>query len=361
MQVDSLRSKKVVDEGISDIKPNKHHDSSEDDKDLGNEGHSLLKGRKARSYLSASSVPLLLHNSLPSGSQGGRPIISNDGPTNQPSYSLNSNTQPNEAFFWPSAPNEFDAVNLGPAVQLQYNNEVLLQPHTPSSQSLRDLSAYPRTQSYPQTPPQIPTYTETSPIPKKRLYSYREQLNFFLQAEDLPTRTYGPFIPQPMYQPHTSSGWGRYMEEKIELEAPIYFSIDHPSEFGILLSDALHSRFNRLHNRDQLVFEGRGPSISIRLEWPGYRQWIWQIPTEDFRSPPGPITLSKLAEKVAECIQRFIEERKNQSPKDKSWKVGTGANHIKLEDLVLVSIHHVSLGSWQPQLRLKHQLPPWRG
>jgi hypothetical protein len=98
------------------------------------------------------------------------------------------------------------------------------------------------------------------------LYSYREQLNFFLQAEDLPTRTYGPFIPQPMYQPHTSSGWGRYMEEKIELEAPIYFSMDHPSEFGILLSDALHSRFNRLQNRDQLVFEGRGPSISIRLE-----------------------------------------------------------------------------------------------
>lgn len=39
------------------------------------------------------------------------------------------------------------------------------------------------------------------------------------------------------------------------------------------------------------------------------------------------------------------------------WKVGTGANHIKVEDLILVSLHHVSRSTWQPQLRLNRELP----
>ena len=99
----------------------------------------------------------------------------------------------------------------------------------------------------------------------KRLYTHREQLDFFRAVLDLPRHPYGPFVPQPMYRPHTNSDRKRYVEE-IELEAPIYFSLRHPSEYGILLSDALHSRVERLENRDQLVFEGRGPSVSIRLE-----------------------------------------------------------------------------------------------
>lgn len=82
-------------------------------------------------------------------------------------------------------------------------------------------------------------------------------------------RACGQFVPQPMYRPHTNSDRKRYVEE-IELEAPIYFSMEHPSEFGILLSDALHSRVKRLQSRDQLVFEGRGPSVSIRLEVCGH-------------------------------------------------------------------------------------------
>lgn len=54
-----------------------------------------------------------------------------------------------------------------------------------------------------------------------------------------------------------------YMEG-IELEAPIYFMEDS-SKIGIPLSDTLHSLIQRLQNQDQLVFEGHGPSVSIRL------------------------------------------------------------------------------------------------
>jgi hypothetical protein len=142
------------------------------------------------------------------------------------------------------------------------------------------------------------------------------------------------------------------------------------------------------------VFEGRGPSVSIRLEvcqyttpfffhrltylffqWPGYRQWSRQIPTKDFRSPPGPITIAKLAKNVAKCVQRFmlvstsslchsfsfqltrqLKDRKMlpmEEGAEEKWRIGDRPNDIKVEDLMLVSIHHVSLGSWQPQLRLR--------
>ena len=95
------------------------------------------------------------------------------------------------------------------------------------------------------------------------------------------------------------------------------------------------------------------------LQWPGYRQWSRQIPTKDFCSPPQPITLAKLAKNVAKCVQRFMHDRKAMAMEedcDSRWKIGDGPDDIKLDDLVLVSIHHVSLGSWQPQLRLVRPL-----
>ncbi|KAJ7035641.1 hypothetical protein C8F04DRAFT_1258846 [Mycena alexandri] len=191
------------------------------------------------------------------------------------------------------------------------------------------------------------------------LYTHRDQLQFFKDALSLPAHgVSGPFVPQLMYKPHTNSDRRRYVEE-VDMEAPIHFWVENPSECGIPLSDALHSRVRRLLKRDETVFEGRGPSVSIRLEWPGYRQWSRQIPTKDFRSPPGPITRAKLAKNVAKCVQRFIQERHGQPMEDDAdarWRVGPGPNQIKLEDLILVSIHHVSMGSWQPHLRLRRPL-----
>ena len=53
--------------------------------------------------------------------------------------------------------------------------------------------------------------------------------------------------------------------EDAPLEPPIYFFVKHSGQCGISLHDALHSRVKNLVNREQ-VFEGRGPSVSIRLE-----------------------------------------------------------------------------------------------
>jgi hypothetical protein len=74
----------------------------------------------------------------------------------------------------------------------------------------------------------------------------------------------GPFVPQKMYKPPTNSDRLRYVEQ-VELEEPIIFTVENPHEDGIPLVDALNSRVKRLAQRDETVFEGRGPSISIRL------------------------------------------------------------------------------------------------
>ncbi|KAJ7224453.1 hypothetical protein GGX14DRAFT_548916 [Mycena pura] len=209
----------------------------------------------------------------------------------------------------------------------------------------------PHLTSCPSTTPNLPMSMLRHTLQYTRMGS-----TFHQPPLSLPTAgVSGPFVPQLMYKPHTNSDRRRYVEE-VDMEAPIHFWVENPSECGIPLADALHSRVRRLLKRDETVFEGRGPSVSIRLEWPGYRQWSRQIPTKDFRSPPGPITRAKLAKNVAKCVQRFIQERQGQPMEDEAdprWRVGTGSNQIKLEDLILVSIHHVSMGSWQPHLRLR--------
>ncbi|CCM07076.1 uncharacterized protein FIBRA_09400 [Fibroporia radiculosa] len=162
----------------------------------------------------------------------------------------------------------------------------------------------------------------------------------------------GLLVPQRTYRPHTQSDRRRYVEE-VELEPPIMFLVQNPEGCGIPLRDALNSKFMRLVDRDDLMFRQRGPSVSIRLMWPGYTQWSRQIPTRDFRSPPGPITRSKLAKNVAKTIERFIQEMQSQQMEedaDPRWRVG--ARHITIDHLSLVGLQHVSMGSWQCHVRL---------
>ncbi|KAJ8595632.1 hypothetical protein M405DRAFT_320757 [Rhizopogon salebrosus TDB-379] len=161
------------------------------------------------------------------------------------------------------------------------------------------------------------------------------------------------YIPQTIYQPYTEADRVRYIE-KANLKEPIIFITTHPDQWGIALEDALRARMKELHGRDDQMFEDCGPSVSIRLQWPGYRAWTKQIPTMDFKSPKCPITKGKLAKNIANCVKRFIEDKEKERMEmeaDRRWKVGT--RYIRMEDLMLVSLHHISKGSWQPQLRLR--------
>jgi hypothetical protein len=98
-------------------------------------------------------------------------------------------------------------------------------------------------------------------------YSHAEQ---YQSWKDTPTEcpiagSMRLFVPQRMYKPHTGSDRRRYVEE-VRLSPPIIFEVEHPTEWGITLDDALKSRTKRLLDKDALMFEGCGPSVSIRLE-----------------------------------------------------------------------------------------------
>ncbi|KAG2121140.1 hypothetical protein BD769DRAFT_1361529 [Suillus cothurnatus] len=164
------------------------------------------------------------------------------------------------------------------------------------------------------------------------------------------------FIPQSIYQPYTEADRVRYIE-KAGLKEPIIFRMTHPDQWGIGLEDAFRAKMQNLLDKDDSMFEDCGPSVSIRLQWPGYRAWTKQIPTMDFKSPKGPITRAKLAKNIANCVKRFIDEKEKERMEmeaDRRWRVGT--RYIRMEDLILVSLHHISKGSWQPQLRLRTPL-----
>jgi hypothetical protein len=278
------------------------------------------------------------------------------------SYTVHQWPDPQPDPVIPAAPEYYDYPSQTMSPFTPYPAIQTLSPSSPSSPNMVPPSPYasPANTAYSASPtPSVHPVTpqQNQCIPR---YSYRDQTQFFKDALNLPTTVAGDFVPQQMYRPHTNSDRRRYVEE-VDLDGPIYFWMENPSECGIPLTDALHSRVRRLQNRDETVFTtGRGPSISVRIQWPGYRQWSRQIPTKDFRSPPGPITRAKLAKNVAKCVQRFIDAKRNHPLEDDvhpKWKVGTQHNEIKLDDLLLVSMHHVSMGSWQPHLRLRRPFP----
>ncbi|KAI0027060.1 hypothetical protein K488DRAFT_63073 [Vararia minispora EC-137] len=162
----------------------------------------------------------------------------------------------------------------------------------------------------------------------------------------------GPMIPQKPYRPHGIMV--RYHVREAQLEPPIFFSSLRPELDGFALSDALAGRFSSLVNGSDHVFRDRGPSIALRLQWPGYPSWSRQIPTRDFRSPAGgPVTRAKLAKNIAKSVSRFIAEhasRPMEQDADPAWRVG--GEGIQLSDLALIRLDHVSKGSWQVQLCL---------
>jgi hypothetical protein len=135
------------------------------------------------------------------------------------------------------------------------------------------MSSNPLSQSTPGTPVSgyVPAYVPMVPsgTPSHiRTQSLPASINMTILQASLPDpATLGPFIPQRQYSPHTSSDRRRYVEE-VSLDAPISFNLrgaNNAVQEGIPLKDALTSKFMRLVGRDDPMFVGRGPSISVRL------------------------------------------------------------------------------------------------
>ncbi|KAG2113167.1 uncharacterized protein F5147DRAFT_790523 [Suillus discolor] len=71
-------------------------------------------------------------------------------------------------------------------------------------------------------------------------------------------------VPQRLYQPRGETEREKYVQAAI-LSSPILFYAEKPHELGIALEEILKNS-RCLSDRDDLVFEGGGRSISVRLE-----------------------------------------------------------------------------------------------
>ncbi|OJA10615.1 hypothetical protein AZE42_05706 [Rhizopogon vesiculosus] len=129
-------------------------------------------------------------------------------------------------------------------------------------------------------------------------------------------------------------------------------AFDVAGETGIPLHQLLERQSVLLQGRHERISDMSGDTASIRIEWPGYPSFTKQIASKDWKKKRSPNTREKLATKVADAVCTFFQKHANTScdPPNSIWRIGP--NGIRIEDLVLVSLHRVSQGSWQPKLCL---------
>lgn len=132
----------------------------------------------------------------------------------------------------------------------------------------------------------------------------------------------------------------------------IRFDLKDTDEPGITVADAL-SGGRVLQDADNLISSLSKTSISLRILWPGYPAFSGTYPAMDWKKNRRHLTRGRLAQKVACHVKAFFNKYHDFTcdARQKSWQIGTGA--IQLDDLYLVALHHVSRGSWQPEIHVK--------
>jgi len=114
------------------------------------------------------------------------------------------------------------------------------------------------------------------------------------------------------------------------------------------MKDALDKNFKHLVGREDPMLS-YGTAISLRFEFEGYESWTRQVKTRDSRKIPHPIPREKLAHEVAKKLAAFLRRQVKLDETNCLSDEAASLNSVKLEDLVLVRLDHVSKASWQPQ------------
>lgn len=152
------------------------------------------------------------------------------------------------------------------------------------------------------------------------------------------------YIPQRRYIPSQGSAIQGSGDSEL-----IFFNKEDGS--FISATDALEERFDGLVGGDETVLHNCSSTVSLRIEWPGYKPWTDQIRTLDWREPPNKITRCKLATESAKRLEKFLQ-RCHSTPVDPDaimWRAGVQGG-IQLQNIVVVALERVALGSWQPHL-----------
>jgi len=120
---------------------------------------------------------------------------------------------------------------------------------------------------------------------------------------------------------------------------------------GVRLEHVLNNDLGGLGDSDtKPLLTSTARKITLRINWPGYLPWFDVLHVYDHSYNANPITLHKLAvaltQKIKLCLDDLSRATYNARARDPEWI----AENIRIEDLVLMELRHVSAGSWQPVL-----------
>ncbi|KAG0702219.1 hypothetical protein DFH29DRAFT_805273, partial [Suillus ampliporus] len=96
--------------------------------------------------------------------------------------------------------------------------------------------------------------------------------------------------------------------------------------------------------------------LTLPVKWPGYPSFTKQIASKDWKKNKVIQHTRKAGDESCGCQFLLSLGQKHANtpcePPNSAWRIGP--NGIRIEHLVLVSLHRVSQGSWQPKLSLLH-------
>ncbi|VDC00983.1 unnamed protein product [Peniophora sp. CBMAI 1063] len=166
----------------------------------------------------------------------------------------------------------------------------------------------------------------------------------------------GPVIPQRLAAPRFPGGRTRLTGARLEL--PIFFQREDNGAPGLSVADALSGRVH-LRGVTEPARLGGKSSTYICINWPGIPEFKRQIQTRDQTQQRSPITLARLVKHVGRSVQLLFERELTgtppisgsyDSPFSAPWRIGEGG--IRLDELLIVGVVHVSPGAFQVVLQL---------
>ncbi|KZV65100.1 hypothetical protein PENSPDRAFT_587391 [Peniophora sp. CONT] len=164
----------------------------------------------------------------------------------------------------------------------------------------------------------------------------------YLLLDFLANPTIGPVVPQKLWLPRSSRDISRYVLEAA-LGLPIFF-VQNDGRIGFTVAEASAGNLSSLLGCVRAVSVGGVTSVSVRIQWPGYKDWRRQFPTRDATAERNVITLEQFVRQVGRTLDSFL-------------LVCLLSYAIWRKDIIIIGAVHVSTGSWMPILQLNCALP----
>ncbi|KAI9438953.1 hypothetical protein H4582DRAFT_2075566 [Lactarius indigo] len=156
----------------------------------------------------------------------------------------------------------------------------------------------------------------------------------------------GTVVPQRKWTPPYENQ--RYAH--VPLNKPIFFVHNDRENLGLRIVTAAERDCMTLLDVGKPAPVGDASSTFIRINWPGYPGGSSQIMVRDPTPAHNTITVEKFAKRIASAVCKFIDGQSQSRGDEASWRIGPG--DITRDQVILLGVVHVSLGSWQPILQL---------